>query len=179
MHNRELDLSVGELEFLLSIDLLGTKDYLTSLPGYSSEVKDEKAELRYELYKLITEKEPKYYEHKLLGGWEETNRRNGNIWAVVKSEADIMLSREDGLPDDLISIVEPTIITGLAMLSAYELGMFMTGVKIFGFKNALTMQSGGVLNENVNYALELSKSTDADERLISKLLSLHKDQIQM
>lgn len=142
---------------------------MTTLPGDAPDDEKRKAELRREVYKILTGEDPRYYKHKFFGGWKETDKTEGNLWSAVKSDADILLSREDGLPDDLISIAEPTVKAAAVMFAAHvvgaEIALLSEGIEAFGAYNAVTMYTNGALKSNLAYYQNISSMTDVDDQV--------------
>ncbi len=179
--NRKLDLNAKELEFLYHMDIHGTKDYLTTLPSDNKKQAERKAKLRAEVYKNLTGEEPKYYENVALYGWQPTKKKKGNIFNAVASDADLLLSREDGVPNDLAEIAEPIMVTAAMLVGAYEIGTFISGVETFGFGNATIMYNTGTLKENLRYYESLNVGTsnaiNASELKMSKTVQNHMNDI--
>ncbi|GMQ55959.1 hypothetical protein AN1V17_03510 [Vallitalea sediminicola] len=176
VQNRELDLTVEELQFLYSMDPHGAKEYVTGIPGYTQKEKQHKRELREELYKLLERKEIQYYKHE-WSSWEKTDKPKGNIWGTVKSNADFALEVNDGIPDDLIGIVKPITYTAVVFYGLYSLGVFLEGVSIYGYKVASGLASHGMLKEMIADYNSTLGSTDADEQfIINALNSTDKDE---
>ena len=176
VQNRSLDLTVEDLQFLYSMDPHGAKEYVTGVPGHTQKEKQHKKELREELYKLLTGEKIQYYKHKWFN-WEKTDNPEGDIWGTVKSNADFALEVNDGIPDDLLSVVKPITYTVAAFYGMYSLGVFLEGVSIYGLRIASGLAANGMLKEMiVDYNSTLG-ATDADEQfIINALNSTDKDE---
>lgn len=141
-HNRALSLTKEQLSFIFLIDPDGVRDYL-----YINYNRD----LVNNVYRILTDKEPVYYEHTLFNGWVETDRRDSSLWSAVKTDGDVLLVRGDGMPDDLIDIVLPTIVVGLTFYGLSEIALLADGIAMFGFRNAITAYTYGMLRTQVEY----------------------------
>ncbi|WP_339364313.1 restriction endonuclease fold toxin, partial [Vallitalea maricola] len=176
VQNRSLELTVEELQFLYSMDPHGAKEYVTGIPGYTQKEKEHKKELREELYKLLTGEEIQYYKHK-WSNWEKTDSPEGDIWGTVKSNADFALEVNDGIPDDLLSVVKPITYTAAAFYGLNTLGVFLEGVSIYGFRMASGLAANGMLREMIADYNSTLGATDADEQfIINALNSTDKDE---
>ncbi|WP_273321550.1 hypothetical protein [Vallitalea guaymasensis] len=176
VQNRSLDLTVEDLQFLYSMDPYGAKEYVTGIPGYTQKEKEYKKELREELYKLLTGEEIQYYKHK-WSNWEKTDNPEGDIWGTVKSNADFALEVNDGIPDDLLSVVKPITYTAAAFYGLNTLGVFLEGVSIYGFRMASGLAANGMLKEMIADYNSTLGATDADEQfIINALNSTDKDE---
>lgn len=93
---------------------------------------------------------------------EITDRRQGTIWDVlseVRSDADVLLVRGDGMPHDLISFVLPTVLVGVTFIGLSKIALLAEGVAFFGFRNTLTMYSYRTLQSAINYQKGLVSET--------------------
>ncbi|WP_339362090.1 polymorphic toxin type 33 domain-containing protein, partial [Vallitalea maricola] len=176
VQNRSLELTVEELQFIYSMDPHGAKEYVTGIPGYTQKEKQHKKELREELYKILTGEEIQYYKHK-WSNWEKTDNSKGDIWGTVKSNADFALEVNDGIPDDLLSVVKPITYTAVAFYGLNTLGVFLEGVSIYGFRMASGLAANGMLGKMVADYNSTLGATDADEQfIINALNSTDKDE---
>ena len=139
--NRHLTLTSQQLEFLYYIDPDGVIDYLTFCTD--DNVTYRSASLRNEVYKRLTGKEIEYYK-KTIFGWEPTDKTSGDgVW----SNADMALTWNR--PISLADIATLGIAVGTILIALPEVAMFIEGVQAFGFYNALTAYSYGVLGSQL------------------------------
>ncbi|OPX43956.1 hypothetical protein CLHUN_21990 [Ruminiclostridium hungatei] len=162
-HNRKLKLSADKLQLLFLFDPEGVKDYLYG----KSEA------LINDVYKRLTGKEPVYYA-KTVTGWKVTDRRPGtwkDIFSEVISDARVLLTRNDGMPHDLISFVLPMVLTGLVFIGLYEIGLVAQGIAYFGLGNTLRMFASGTLARTL---AQQSSMTNAAQ-MADEVVTLPKD----
>ncbi len=109
---------------------------------------------------MLTGSKPTNYKHVLFGGWQVTDTKQGDLLSSIKADADFMLDRGANYPDDLISLIEPAAIITMAGVAAAELGVFFAGVEVFGFRNAVTMYTHGVLNYNLSHYNSITQNSN-------------------
>jgi len=140
--NRHLSLTAQQLAMLYYIDPDGVKDYLTFCTDEN--VTYRSAALRNEVYKLLTGKDIEYYKH-TINGWEPTTQTSGD---GVRSNADMALTWDR--PIDRADLATLGIAVGTILIALPEISMFIEGVEAFGFYNALTAYSYGVLGSQLS-----------------------------
>ncbi len=166
-HNRNLKLSADKLQLLFLFDPEGVKDYLYG----KSET------LINEVYKRLTGKEPVYYA-KTVTGWEVTDRRPGtwkDIFSEVVSDARVLLTRNDGMPHDLVSLVLPLALTGLVFIGLYGIGLVAEGIAYFGLANTLRMFATGTLSKTLANMNAQQNSTTNVAKIADEVVALPKD----
>lgn len=139
------------LAFLYLIDPNGVKDYLTDRPE----------EIKIETYKILTNKEPRYWKHSAISGWKEINKISGTLPNNVITDADILFNIIPPTVVDLKTVAEiamPYIVMGVILAPVgVEAAALAEGAAIFGFRNAVTMYIYG----NLSYAVNYYKNTPA------------------
>lgn len=166
-HNRKLKLSADKLQLLFLFDPEGVKDYLYG----KSET------LINEVYKRLTGKEPVYYA-KTVTGWEVTDRRPGtwkDIFSEVVSDARVLLTRNDGMPHDLVSLVLPLALTGLVFIGLYGIGLVAEGIAYFGLANTLRMFATGTLSKTLANMNAQQNSATNVAKIADEVVALPKD----
>lgn len=166
-HNRKLKLSADKLQLLFLFDPEGVKDYLYG----KSET------LINDVYKRLTGKEPVYYA-KTVTGWEVTDRRPGtwkDIFSEVVSDARVLLTRNDGMPHDLVSLVLPLALTGLVFIGLYGIGLVAEGIAYFGLANTLRMFATGTLSKTLANMNAQQNSTTNVAKIADEVVALPKD----
>ncbi len=96
----------------------------------------------------------------MFSGWQPTTSTESSILTAVRSDADFMLMRQTPCPIDLKDAfcqgIEGLVTVGLILYAGAEVALIAEGISIFGFYNATTMYSYGVLRNNLNYYNSIS-----------------------
>lgn len=141
LKNEKYTFTAEELAKIYKIDPEGVKAYLSAK-------NDEK--LINDTYKNIKGKNSKYYLHMPLNGWEETDDPKGNLFASVTSDARKLLVNNPKGPRDMIDVLDAAFYGGLLYIGGAEAAMFIKGVNLFGFKNAVAFYNTGTLPGLIN-----------------------------
>jgi peptidoglycan hydrolase-like protein with peptidoglycan-binding domain len=136
LNGNNINLSVDELSLLYSYDPWGVKVYLT----YKND-----EELTKGVFKSLYGRDTKYYSW-LDGSWQETD----NWTSSGYSEADAALTCQP-IPGNLVTLVTVGLAAATVYILGAELALFVEGVSLFGFRNALTMYTNNALQSAVNY----------------------------
>ncbi len=79
-----------------------------------------------------------------------TDARNGGIFNAVKTGAQLLLARSNGMSNDLTGIAEPLLIVESGYFALSQMTILATGIEIFEVKNVVYLYLSGVLESTVN-----------------------------
>ncbi len=135
--NENLNLIAEQIALLFSYDPWGAKIYLTY---------KENEELTKNVFQILYNKEPKHYSL-IDGSWTETDN-----WTSSDSysEADVYLTCTQA-PLNLVQLVTAGLVAATVYILGAEVALFIEGVSLFGFRNAIVMYTNNALQSAVNY----------------------------